>query len=361
MARLGKRLFRIVILVLLPSTAAVAGAYLYLAEAHLAATDNAYVRADLIAIATEIDGRVARVLVEDHATVERGQLLFEIDPEPFELELAAAEAELSLVRQRVDALRAQIRESEIDIRAARERVRFLNIEYERQRDLADKGHGVRARLEAAEHELASAHQRIAALGQRRARLIAELGGAIDAPLEEHPWYRRASIARDKAALDLSRTRVLAPVDGTVGSVTLEPGEQIEAMEPLFPLVAGGMPWIEANLKETHLTHVLVGQRAKVVVDSYPDLVWHATVSSISPATGAEFAVLPAQNATGNWVKVVQRVPVRLHLDPIANAPILRAGMTATVEIDTDRPPDPLVAAIDRVLSRIGIGAAADER
>ena len=149
-------------------------------------------------------------------------------------------------------------------------------------------------------------------------------------------YREKQSLRDAARLDLERTVVRAPVGGIVSNVKLQAGEYVNSGKPVFSIIARQQPWVEANLKETELTHIHVGQKATVVVDAYPDLVWQAEVQSISPATGAEFAVLPPQNATGNWVKVVQRLPVRLQLQERPGAPPLRAGMTVSASIDTVR-------------------------
>lgn len=151
--------------------------------------------------------------------------------------------------------------------------------------------------------------------------------------------REKTAARERAALDLARTTVRAPVDGVVVNMRLQQGEQVKAATPLFSLVVLSRPWVEANYKETELTHVKVGQKATVVLDTYPDVTWEALVESVSPATGAEFAILPPQNASGNWVKVVQRLPVKLRLLPHVGEPPLRAGMTATVKIDTGRQRD----------------------
>ena len=307
-------------------------------------------KADIINISPDIDGRVARVLVSDNQPVDDGQLLFEIDPEPYEIALAAAEAEIAAVRQRVASLRAHYREGELEVAAADERIRFLTIEYERQQQLESKGIGARARLEEAEHDLAMARRRIDVLREQNAMVLAELGGSPAAPVERHPLYLQAQARRDRAALELSYTTIHAPAAGSLSNVALEVGEYVEAGEPVFALVASDTPWIEVNLKEIHLAHVAVGQRATVVVDAYPDLVWNATVDSISPATGAEFALLPPQTATGNWVKVVQRVPVRLVLAKTLDPSILRAGMTVTVSIDTERERD-LAAMVEGVLAR----------
>ena len=168
------------------------------------------------------------------------------------------------------------------------------------------------------------------------RVLTALNGDPALPADEHPLVREKSAARERAALDLARTTVHAPVAGVVVNLRLQRGEQVKASTPLFALVAQSRPWVEANFKETDLTHVRVGQRARIVLDTYPDATWEAVVDSVSPATGAEFSILPPQNASGNWVKVVQRLPVKLRLLPHQGEPPLRAGMTATVSIDTGR-------------------------
>jgi membrane fusion protein, multidrug efflux system len=334
MARPAQRILRVVLLLVIPLAAMLAGAYVYGLGGRFVSTDNAYVRADVIAVSSEIDGRIVQVFVDDNAFVQAGQVLFEIDPTAFLLKLAAAEGDLSIIRQQIESLRAQYRESEASVATAKERVRYLQQEHDRLRDLADKGHSTQIGLDEAEHDLITSRQQVHALEQRKLMVVADLGGRADMPVEEHPTYKRALVALDQAALDLGRTKVEAPTAGYIGQMTLEPGEQIEIGDTLFPLISSAPPWVEANMKEVHMTHIMVGQRALVEIDSYPDQVWEASVASISPATGAEFALLPAQNATGNWVKVVQRVPIKLQLDVKPGMPTLRAGMTATIEIDT---------------------------
>ena len=350
MRKLGRFLLRSILLVVVPLVVIAGAVYLYAIGGRYVTTENAYVKTDIITISAEIDGRVSFVPVVDNQFVEIGTLLFEMDRTPFEIELAAAQAEIASVRQYVNALRARHREGEMEMRAAHERVRYLRIEYERQEQLLAKGIGARTKFEAAEHGLAMAEREIAVIEERIRTVVAELAGDPNLPVERHPRFLRALAAHDRAALDLVRTAVLAPADGFLSNVVLEAGEHIEAGDPVFALVASGDTWIEANLKEVHLTYVEVGQLATIVVDAYPDLVWNATVESISPATGAEFALLPPQNATGNWVKVVQRVPVHLVLEPAPGAPTLRAGMTVTVSIDTHHERD-LKAIIDGVLAR----------
>lgn len=167
-------------------------------------------------------------------------------------------------------------------------------------------------------------------------MLAALGGNPNVATDDHPLVREQRAERDRARLDLERTTIVAPISGTAVNVKLQPGEQVKAATPFFVLVAKTRPWVEANMKETDLTHVKPGQKVRVVLDIYPDAAWTGEVESISPATGAEFAILPPQNASGNWVKVVQRLPVRVRLVPHAGEPTLRAGMTATVAIDTGR-------------------------
>jgi membrane fusion protein (multidrug efflux system) len=164
--------------------------------------------------------------------------------------------------------------------------------------------------------------------------LAKLGGDPARRFEEHPDFMMAETELSMAEMNLSYTEVRAPIDGIVTRLKLEAGEWVESGEPAFGLIAVDRVWIEANLKETQLTHVEVGQNVTVELDAYPDQVWIAKVGSISPATGAEFSVLPPQNASGNWVKVVQRLPVRIEIQQEESQPKLRAGMTATVSIDT---------------------------
>jgi membrane fusion protein (multidrug efflux system) len=188
----------------------------------------------------------------------------------------------------------------------------------------------------ARNNLDAAERRIASLREASSRAAAALDGKPAAPAESHPRYRQALAALDAAKLDLARTRIAAPVAGVVSNLRLQPGMHVERGAPTFSLVEEGPPWIEANYKETQLTDMRVGQPATFTVDAYPGARWRARVAAIAPATGAEFAVLPPQNATGNWVKVVQRVPVRIEVEEKAQRPPLRAGMTVIVSVDTGR-------------------------
>ena len=334
MKRVRRILIRVVLMVVIPVIALWIVVEAYLSGGRYVTADNAYVKADIVNIGSEVDGRVVQVFVNDYQHVESSQPLFEIDPEPFGIAIAAAEAEMAAVEQEVAGLRALYRQGEAEIRAAEEDIRYLTGEFERQQELVAQGAGTQSKLDAAEHALAAAKRDLAVLREQNAVVLADLGGSLDSPIEDQPMYRAAEAMRRDAAIKLTNTLVTAPMNGTLSQVLLEVGEYIEAGDPVFALVATGEPWIEVNLKEVDLTHVIEGQTATVVVDAYPDVVWTAVVDAISPATGAEFALLPPQNSTGNWVKVVQRVPVRLRLEEGHDTELLRSGMTVTVSIDT---------------------------
>lgn len=332
----GRRLRRLVLLVLVPLLLILAASSWYALTGRYISTENAYVKAHVIAISTDIDGRVVEVLVRNDKRVKAGDLLFRLDPDPYWLQLQIADAKIDTVRNEIDAMRAEFRQTEAEIGEATETVRYYEREAERQRALAKTGAGTAAKLDEAEFELASARQRVRGLREKVRKVLAELGGDPERAPELHPKFLEALAERNMAELRLGYTEVRAPADGIATQVHLEPGEWLEEGEPAFGLIEIDDTWIVANLKETELTHVREGQIVEVSVDAYPDVVWSARVTSIAPATGSEFAVLPPQNASGNWVKVVQRVPVRIDLEPADGRPPLRAGMTAAISIDTQR-------------------------
>ena len=339
-ARKGRgRTFRGFLFGVAPLLVIGAAVYAYATGGRYVTTENAYVKAEIITISANIDGQVDQVRVQANAAVEKGQILFTIDARPHRMALESATAQLASIRQKIDSLRAHYRQGERELAAAEERIRYLQKQHQRQEKLVAKGASTRVKLDETEHDLAMARQRLGVLQESNAMVLADLGGSYDLAAERHPLYLQAEADRKRAELDLAYTDILAPADGIVSNLTLEPGEYVEAGDALFALVTVHDPWIEANLKEVELTHVRIGQKAKIVVDSYPEVTWEAVVDSISPATGAEFAILPPQNATGNWVKVVQRIPVRLRLEGVREPNLLRAGMTATVSIDTGRERD----------------------
>lgn len=329
-----RRLFALLLLSVPILAILAAGLHYYVGKSRYADTSNAYIKADKIVVSAEITGRVASIHVDENHRVQAGQNLFQIDKEPFQIALDKAEANLARVRQNIDALRAQYRQKQAELRMAEGEAGFYGGESKRQQKLRTKGFASQARFDESERNFHSARERVNAIKEEAGRLLALLGGSLNLPSEQHPQVREAVASRNLAALNLRRTTVSAPVRSVVTNFNLRAGEYVEAGRPVFSLIGTEKLWIEANFKETDLTNVVSGQPATVKVDTYPGKTFSAVVTGISPATGAEFALLPPQNATGNWVKVVQRIPVRLRLADTDEAPSLRAGMSVSVKIDT---------------------------
>jgi membrane fusion protein (multidrug efflux system) len=331
----------------------IGGAYFYVTSARYVSTDNAYVKADIAAINAEVSGRVVEVPVVNNQQVEAGATLFRLDEQPFRLALAQAEAQLKNTRDEIMALEASYRQKGEEIALAEKNIAFYENELGIYENMG-KGVVAQTQLDEARHNLIVARQQLPALQQEQAGILAQLGGEPDLPPEQHPRYLAAEAARDQAALDLKRTVIIAPAAGFVSNVTLRPGDYARTGMPVFSLVETGHLWVEANFKETQLTHVKPGQPATIEVDTYPGVTWDVTVTSISAATGAEFALLPPQNSTGNWVKVVQRIPVRLDVENRPDQPQLRAGMSAIIDIDTGYQ-RPLPGIVKTALAWVGAG------
>ena len=273
--------------------------------------------------------------VQDNQPVRKGQVLFALDNSTYRNSLASAEANVRLVRTELQALQASYAQSQAEIAKAQSDVAFYAKEQQRQVDLRNRRVSAEQQLDAAQHDLDSARSELAALEQRLAGIAAQLGGDPQAPIEQHPRYQAAVAARDQAARDLDHTVVRASIDGVTARVpSLQPGEYLEAGQAAFALVATDHVWVEANPKESDLTYVAPGQPATVTVDTFPGSSWEGAVASLSPATQAQFSLLPAQNASGNWVKVVQRVPLRVRVATRPGEPQLRVGMSAEIEVDT---------------------------
>jgi len=331
-----RRVIAITLLSLIGPGAVIGGGLaLYLKGGRFAKTDNAYIKSEKIAVSADVSGRVVEALVADNQPVERGRLMFRVDKEPFQIAVNQADAALSATRHEIQALRALYRQKQAELRRAKGDIEFYQRQFDRQKALTTKGFSAEQNLDAAEKELRNARDRVSAIRQDIARTLADLGGTATGATDDHPRVLKARAERDRAALELAWTDVTSPVPGVVTNFDLQAGEYIEAGDAVFSLVGTGSVWVQANFKETDLTRVRIGQRATVRVDTYPDLKKAATVASISPATGAEFALLPPQNTSGNWVKVVQRLPVRLEIDVADDDPTLRAGMSVVVEIDTE--------------------------
>jgi membrane fusion protein (multidrug efflux system) len=329
---------RVLLLLGVPLAIAAAALHYYAEGGRYVETENAYVKAHIIAVSAEVAGRVVEVAVRDHQRVSTGQPLFRIDPAPFEVALSRARAQLAAVRTEIETLRAEHRVALAEASEAEERIRFLGAQLERQARLREKGMVREDSYDEARHNLEAARARRTAVEERTRRVLVALGGDLKLPPEQHPRMLEAKAALDAAALELSRTRVEAPAAGIVSNLKLQPGEHVARGAAVFSLMPESELWIEANFKETQLAGMRVGQTARVAVEAYPGREWRARVRAIAPATGAEFALLPPQNASGNWIKIVQRVPVVFDLEspePVAEkGPALRAGMTVTVSVDT---------------------------
>ncbi|MEJ0017162.1 MAG: HlyD family secretion protein [Acetobacteraceae bacterium] len=327
---------RLLLLIGVPVVATCVGVAIWQQGGRYVSTEDAYVKTDIAQISPEVAGRVIEVAVRDHTAVRAGDLLLRLDPASYQLALEEADAALDSARIQVENARATYHETRSELGEVESRADYLQRQLQRQQELARTGVVSATKLEEAQNDASVARNRLNVVRTRLQRMLTMLGSDPAIPTDRHPLVRDKMAERDRAALDLRHTTVVAPIGGVAVNVKLQPGEQVKAATPLFVIVSDRRPWVEANLKETELTHVRVGQKARVVLDIYPDEIWEGVVESISPATGAEFAILPPQNASGNWVKVVQRLPARVTLLSHDKEAPLRAGTTATVSIDTGR-------------------------
>ena len=316
--------------------ALIAGGYWYVTGGRVMSTDNAYVEADKVGISTDVSGMVKEIDVKNNQHVEDGQVLFRLDDLPFRLALERADAQVGVVRNDLNALKANYRDMQAQIKQAQDDIDYYDREFHRQQDLAAKNIASQQTFDAARRNWQNAQQKLASLNQQLAAIAANLNGDPNIPVEQHPRYRDAVAQRNEAARQLDHTVVKAPFAGIVTKVpSLAPGKYLQASMTAFYLVATDYVWVDSNPKETELTNVRPGQPVMVTVDTYPDVEWHGAVESISPAAAQEFSLLPAQNTSGNWVKVVQRIPMRVRLDTSnKNLPPLRAGMSVEVNVDT---------------------------
>lgn len=311
-----------------------AGAY-YAANDHYVSTDNAYVQQDKVSISAQVTGEIVEVAVQENQQVKAGDLLYRVDQEPFRIAIAQADAAIAAAQVNVAGLEAELGTTGVDVGAGAEDVRFAQQEYNREAELMKRGFSTKARMEQAEHILSTARSRLASAqaGAREAR--AALATAPVAP-GVNPAVLAGLAQKRKAELDLSRTEVRAAVSGTVSQADrLQVGQMMTASLPALTLVVRDRAWIEANFKETELAHMRVGQPATLKFDAYPGMELKGHVASIGAGTGSEFSILPAQNANGNWVKVTQRVPVRIAIDSKPSRPLI-AGLSTHVSIDTSK-------------------------
>ncbi len=277
-----------------------------------------------------------KIDVRNNQQVKAGQVLFRLDDLPFQLAFERADAQVGVVGNDLNALKANYQDMLAQIKQAQNDIEYYDREFRRQQDLAAKNIASQQTFDTARRNQQNAQQKLASLNQQLAAIAANLNGDPNIPVEQHPRYRDAVAQRNEAARQLDHTVVKAPFAGIVTNVpSLAPGKYLQASMTAFYLVATDYVWVDSNPKETELTNVRAGQPVTVTVDTYPDLEWHGTVESISPAAAQEFSLLPAQNTSGNWVKVVQRIPMRIRLDTgDKNQPALRAGMSVVVDVDT---------------------------
>jgi membrane fusion protein, multidrug efflux system len=344
--RKPRRWLRSTLLLLGPLVALTVGAYAYYTSGRVVETDNAYVKADVAIVSAEVAGPINSVNVRENQHVKAGDVLFTIDDRAFNVALDRANAQLSAIDDLVESTRASYRQALEQLALARTNAAYEQRELDRLMALAERKLASDIDVDEKRHDRDVANQEIQVTERALDQIRARLGGDLDRPVTEQAAYLAAKSMRDAASLDLEHTIVRAPLDGIASKVpTL--GAYVQPGVAMMTVVADHDMWIEANYKETDLTHVAVGQPVDIRLDTYPDHRWSGRVESISQATGAEFAVIPAQSATGNWVKVTQRIPVRIAIEMRADDPSLRAGMSAIVDIDTghERPAPGWVRAL----------------
>jgi membrane fusion protein (multidrug efflux system) len=335
LSRKKTRNLRPILLIGGPMVVAVAALVFWLMGGRYVSTDDAYIQAAKVQVSANISARVTEIDVHDNQTVKTGQVLFKLDRRLYEVAVSSAEAQLANARLRIASLQAAYAHAQADEKSAEDTLAYQQREFDRQTKLSAAGISSHAQLDQANNALDTARQRLAAASQQTASAFADLGGNPTAPVDSQPSVRQAQSALDKANLDLSYTTIAAPMDGIVTKVEqLQVGDYINAATPVFALVSDKNLWVEAEFKETDLTYMRPGQTATFDVDAYPGVAFTGKVTSTSPGTGSTFSLLPPENASGNWVKVVQRLPVRLSIDTgHADLP-LAAGMSVTAEVDT---------------------------
>ena len=320
---------------------AIGGITFWLTGGRYVSTDDAYVEANKLMVSTDVSGLVLDVDVKEGQFVHKGDVLFRLDPKPFEIAVANAKSQLAQSVLNIRSMEQDYKRMLRDIDAQKAQVELAKTMYARQQALIKIGGTAQANVDQAQATLGTASAQDESLHQQSEVQLAKLGGAVGLPLEKHPEYTTAQAALAEAQRQLEHTVVKAPFDGVVTQVaSLQPGAMIVSSLAAFVptsavgLVSGNNKWVTANLKETDLTYVHPGQPVEIVIDTFPDHVFHGTVGAIAPATGAIFSVLPSQNSSANWVKVVQRLSLRIAFDADDDISMIRAGMSVTVNIDT---------------------------
>ena len=355
-ARSGSR--RFVLIVVIPLIALAAGFGWWLTGGRYVTTDNAYVGADKSLITPQVTGAIVAIHVVEGQKVKAGDPLFDIDPQPYQIALALAQGRVDAAKVAFDNLKASYLSNRDQIKMGQDAVNVRKADFDRKNELATRGSGTSVDRDTSLAALIQAQQILTFVNNQQATTITKLGGSLDAPLEKFPEYMQAKAGLDEAERNLDNTKVTAPIDGVATQVSqIELGRVAAAGQPVFAVVADKGLWVDGNPKESDMTYVRAGQPATVTIDAFPGRVWKGTLCSIAPGTGAQFSILPPQNASGNWVKVVQRVPLRFCFAPGEDMTNLRAGMSAYLSIDTGRARtlrgvvDGLAETVDGLLGR----------
>ena len=344
-ARIGRKRLRTILLIGLPALVLVIGLGIYLSGGRYISTDNAYVGAQKVLITPDISGKIINVAIREGQHVNPGDALFSLDREPFALALAQAKAKLDTARSDFDKLKSNLKSLNTLADLADKNVDLKQRDVDRKTKLVSSQAGSQADLDTAMAAVVTAKLQAEFAVQQRDTTLNQLLGNPDLPLEKFPEYAQAKAALDNAQRDFDHTIVRAPMSGTATQVdNIQLGRFVAAGTPVLSVIDDQAPWVDANPKETDITHLRVGQKATIDVDSFPDRTFTGTVTSVSPGTGAQFSILPPQNATGNWLKVVQRVPVRIAFDKSDDTKLLRSGMSVNVEIDTGHSRLPFMSA-----------------
>jgi membrane fusion protein, multidrug efflux system len=331
-----RRYRRTLLLVVLPLVALIGGLVFYLEGGRYVTTDDAYVGAQKVLITPDISGKIEKVVVREGQQVKQGDVLFEIDPIPFRLAEQQAKATVDQARTTYNNLKANIQIYAKMADLMQQGVDLKQRDVDRKSTLVKSNYGSQLDLDNSSTALVTARSELAFVQQQTSSAKTQLLGNADLPLEEFPPYLQAKAALGQAERNLDHTVVRAPIDGIATQVDqIQLGRFVIAGAPVFSVIDTAKPWVDANLKESDFTHVAVGEKVDIDVDAFPEHTFKGTIGSLSPGTGAQFAILPPQNATGNFVKVVQRVPVRIYFDSDDKyVRKLKAGMSAYTTIDT---------------------------
>jgi membrane fusion protein (multidrug efflux system) len=344
---------RLTLLVLIPALVGLIALSYYLLGGRYVATDNAYVGAQKVLITPEVSGKVVRIAVTEGQLLKPGDELFAIDPEPYRFTAQEAEARLVRVRSDFATLKAALASLDRQIELSRQTLSAARADFDRKTRLLGDRISSQSDLDKARVALAAAQVQLEQLEQQERTARIQLLGDPDLAVERYPQFIEATVSLERAQRDLANTVLRAPIAGVATQVSsIQMGRYLTAGMAVFSIISSDTLWIDANPKETDLTYVRAGQLVIITVDAFPDRRWEGTVGAISPGTGAQFAILPPQNAAGNWIKIVQRVPMRIEFAPGQDLRRLRAGMSATVEIDTGRR--------GRLASMLGVSAAANQ-